>query len=171
MFFDKPKSHRFRPANNWVASFCISLSSLRCRISRRSRSFSLARPKSSCEATFVSRCAVIHLFSVDIPTPKSSATCLRVSPPVSAIRTASCQNSSVRFSPTVGLLCCNKFYQWSGIKPRQVQFAASVAMGSNRTFTAPLILPSHSAATADTLPVRFAFMRSSISSRKWQISP
>ncbi|WP_420821922.1 Pycsar system effector family protein [Pseudorhodobacter turbinis] len=60
------------------------------------------------------------MFSVDIPTPRSSATCLRVSPLVSAIRTASCLNSSVRFSPIVSLLCCNKCYQRSGIKPRQV---------------------------------------------------
>jgi len=58
-------------------------------ISRRSRSFSWARLKSSFDTTSVSRYAVIHLFSVDIPTPRSSATCLRVSPLVSAIRTAS----------------------------------------------------------------------------------
>ena len=51
----------------------------------------------------------------------SSATCLRVSPLVSAIRTASVRNSSVRFSPIVHLLCCSKCYQRSGIKPRQVQ--------------------------------------------------
>ena len=70
-------------------------------------------------------------FSVDIPTPRSSATCLRpshafsmhcramVSPLVSAIRTASCLNSSVRFSHIVCLLCCSKCYQRNGIKPRQ----------------------------------------------------
>jgi hypothetical protein len=40
-----------------------------------------------------------------------------VSPMVSAIRTASWRNSSVRFSPTVGLLWCHKCYQRSGIKP------------------------------------------------------
>ena len=38
----------------------------------------------------------------------------------SAIRTASLRNSSVRFSPMVRLLCCNKCYQRGGIKPRQV---------------------------------------------------
>jgi hypothetical protein len=53
-------------------------------------------------------------------TPRSSATGLRDSPLVSAIRTASLRNSSVRFSPTAHLLCCNKCYQRSGIKPRQV---------------------------------------------------
>ncbi|QCO57241.1 hypothetical protein EOK75_15900 (plasmid) [Pseudorhodobacter turbinis] len=47
-----------------------------------------------------------------------------ISPLVSAIRTASCLNSSVRFSPIVSLLCCNKCYQRSGIKPRQVQPAS-----------------------------------------------
>ena len=120
VFFDKPKSHCFRPAKNWVAFFRISLSSLRSRISRRSRSFSLARLRSSFDTTSVSQCAVIHLFSVDIPTPRSSATCLRVNPLVSAIRTASCRNSSVRFNPIVHLLCCSKCYQRSGIKPRQV---------------------------------------------------
>ena len=78
--FDKPKLHCFRPAKNWVAFFRISLSSLRSRTSRRSRSFSLARFKSSFDTTSISRCAVTHLFSVDTPTPRSSATCLRVSP-------------------------------------------------------------------------------------------
>ena len=43
--------------------------------------------------------------SVDIPTPRSSATCLRLSPLVSAIRTASLRNSSVRVSRIVHLLC------------------------------------------------------------------
>ena len=88
MFFDEPKPHCFRPAKNWVAFFRMSRSSLRMRTSRRSRSFSWARLKSSFDTTSVSRCAVIYLFSVDIPTPRSSATCLRVSPLVSAIRTA-----------------------------------------------------------------------------------
>ena len=92
VFFDESKSHCFRPAKNWVAFFRMSRSSLRMRFSRRSRSFSWARPKSSFDTTSVSRCAVIHLFSVDIPTPRSSATCLRVSPLVSAIRTASLRN-------------------------------------------------------------------------------
>jgi hypothetical protein len=45
-----------------------------------------------------------------------------VSPLVSAIRTASLRNSSVRSIPIVHLLCCNKCYQRSGIKPRQVHF-------------------------------------------------
>nr|WP_274379257.1 helix-turn-helix domain-containing protein [Rhodophyticola sp. CCM32] len=39
----------------------------------------------------------------------------------STIRPASARNSSVRFSPIVRLLCCNKCYQKSGIKPRHVQ--------------------------------------------------
>ena len=121
VFFDKPKLHCFRPAKNWVALFKNSLSSLRSRISRRSRSFSFARSSSSYDTTSISRYTVIHLFSVDMPTPRSSATCLRVSPLVSAIRTASWRNSSVRFSPIVPLHCCSKCYQRSGIKPGQVQ--------------------------------------------------
>ena len=52
---------------------------------------------------------------------KPDATCFLVSPLLSAIRTASARNSSVRFSPIVHLLCRNKCYQRSGIKPRQVQ--------------------------------------------------
>ncbi|APG47923.1 hypothetical protein PhaeoP97_02543 [Phaeobacter porticola] len=66
--------------------FKISLSSLKMRFSRRSRSFSWTRLKSSCDTTSVSRGAVIHLLSVDRPTPGSSANCLRLSPLVSAIR-------------------------------------------------------------------------------------
>src|SRR5690554_3598730 len=97
----------------------MSLSSLRMRFSRRSRSFSRASSRSSGDTTSVSRCAVTHLFSVESPTPKSSATCRRVSPLVSAIRTASLRNSSVRFSPIVSLLCCSKCYQRSGTKTRQ----------------------------------------------------
>ncbi|WP_421904985.1 IS110 family transposase [Mameliella sp.] len=63
------------------------------------------------------------MFSVDRPTPKSDATCFLLSPLVSAIRTASARNSSVRFSPIVSLLFCNKCYQRSGIKPRHVHCA------------------------------------------------
>src|SRR5680860_320217 len=117
VFFDEPKPHGFWLAKNCVAFFRMSRSSLRMRTSRRSRSFSWASPKSSFDTTSVSRCAVIHLFSVDMPTDKSSATCLRVSPLVSAMRTASLRNSSVRFSPIVRLLCCSKCYQRGGIKP------------------------------------------------------
>jgi transposase len=62
---------------------------------------------------------VIHLFSVDIPTPRSSAICLRESPLVSAIRTASLRNSSVLTVPMVHLLCCTLRDQRSGTKPRQ----------------------------------------------------
>ena len=121
VFFDKLKPHGFWLAKNTVAFFKISRSSLRIRFSRRRQSFSWVSPKSFFDTTSVSRCAVIHLFSVDIPTPRSSATYLRVSPLVSAICTASLLNSSVRVSLIVHLLCCSKCYQGSGIKPRQVQ--------------------------------------------------
>ena len=121
MFFDKPKSRCFRPAKNWVAFFKISLASLKSRISRRSRLFSLVRSKSSFKATFVSRCTGIHLFDVGMPTSRSSVTCLRVSPLGSAIRTASWQNLFHYFSPIVSRLCCSKCYQRSSIKTQQVQ--------------------------------------------------
>ena len=102
VFFNELKPHGFWLAKNTVAFFNTSRSSLRIRVSCRSRSFSWARLKSSFDTTSGSRCAVIHLFSVDIPTPRSSATRLRVNPLVSAIRTASWRNSSVRFSPLSG---------------------------------------------------------------------
>ena len=109
-------------AKNNLAFFNTSFSSLRMRFSRRSRSFYWARLKSSFDIMSVFRCEVIRLFSADIPTPRSSATCFRVSPPVSAIHTASWRNSSIRFSPIVSLLCYSKCYQRSGIKPRQVDY-------------------------------------------------
>lgn len=77
----------------------MSLSSFRIRFSLRSRSFSPARSRSLSDTISLSRCAVTPLFSAESPTPKSDATCLRVSPLVSAIRTASARNSSVRFCP------------------------------------------------------------------------
>ena len=65
------RTHGVWLAKNTVAFFKISLSSLRMRFSRRSRSFSWARLKSSFETTSVSGYVVIHLFSVDTPTPPS----------------------------------------------------------------------------------------------------
>ncbi len=97
-----------------------SLSSLRTRISRRSRSFSRASSRSSAETTSVSRCAFTHLFRVDKPTPRSSATRRRESPLVNAIRTASLRNSSFLPVPMVHLLCCTLRDQRCGTKPRQV---------------------------------------------------
>ena len=122
VFFDKLKPQGFWLAKNTVAIFNTSFSSLRMRFSRRSRSFYWARFKSFFDIMSVSQCVVIHLFSVDMPTPKSSATCLRVSPLDSTIRTASWRNSSVCFSPIINLLCYSKCYQRSGSKPRQVHY-------------------------------------------------
>jgi hypothetical protein len=104
--------------------FKIVRSSLRMGFSRRSRSLTWMRLKSSFDTTSVSRCAVIHFFNVDIPTPRSSATCLRVSPLVNAICIASLRNSSLLPCAMDRLLCCSKCYQRSGIKPRQVHLAA-----------------------------------------------
>jgi hypothetical protein len=77
-------------------------------------------PLAVCKQTVAAqRCTVIHLFSVDIPTPSltaikvnrrsasgSSASGLRVSPLLSAIRSASPRNSSVLPCPMIPLLCC-----------------------------------------------------------------
>lgn len=67
-------------------------------------------------------------------TPLSSKRCFDcragVRPLVSAIRTASWRNSSVRFCPIVSLLCCSKCYQRNGIKPRQVQTDLFILRGT-----------------------------------------
>ncbi len=104
-------------AGNWVAFFMMSLSSFRIRTSRRSRSFSRASSRSSAEITSVPRCALTHLFKVEKPTPRSSATWCRESPLVSAIRTAYLRNSFVLPVPMVHLLCCTICDQRSGTKP------------------------------------------------------
>jgi len=65
VFFNELKPHGFWLAKNTVAFFNTSRSSLRMRFSRRKRSFSSARLRSSFDTASVSRCAVIHLFSVD----------------------------------------------------------------------------------------------------------
>ena len=107
---------RLLAREEWVAFFRISISSRGMRFSRRRRSFSSASSRSLGGTTSVSRCAVIHLFSVYIPTPRSSAICLRESPPVSAIRTASLRNSPVLTVPIAHPLCCTLRDQRSGTK-------------------------------------------------------
>ena len=123
----------------WLAknnlAFFNTFFSLRMRFSRRSRSFSWAWSKSSFDIKAVFRCVVIHLFSVDMLTSGSSVIGFRVSPLVSAIRTASWQDSSVRFSPIVSLLCNSKCYKRSGIKPRQVQSVQSYVQPVYAAFT------------------------------------
>jgi hypothetical protein len=103
--------------------FKIVRSSLRMGFSRRSRSLTWMRLKSSFDTTSVSRCDVIRFFNADIPTPRYSATCLRVSPLVNAIRIASLRNLSV-LPCAMDRFLCSKCYQRSGIKPRQVHLAA-----------------------------------------------
>ena len=70
----------------------------------------------------VPRCALTHLFKVEKPTHRSSATWSRESPLVSTIRTASLRNSFVLPVPMVHLLCCRIGDQRSGTKPVQVQY-------------------------------------------------
>jgi hypothetical protein len=146
MFFNEPKPHGFWPAKNCVAFCKISLSSLRMRplthasmccqviVSHAEAGHSLGeaqilfrnhiRISVRCDPFVQRRYLDIHLLGTllrnTLSGSGSSATCLRVSPLVSAIRTASWRNSSVRFSPIVSLLWCSKCYQRSGIKPRQV---------------------------------------------------
>jgi len=81
----------------------------------------VVRSTGSAEITAVPRCALTHLFKVEKPTPRSSATWRRESPLVSAIRTASLRNSSVLPVLMVHPLCCTICDQRSGTKPGQVQ--------------------------------------------------
>ena len=53
VFFYKPEPYGFWLAKNWVAFFKMSLSSRSMRFSRRSRSFSSASSRSSCDTTSV----------------------------------------------------------------------------------------------------------------------
>ncbi|AGI74709.1 hypothetical protein OA238_118p0150 (plasmid) [Octadecabacter arcticus 238] len=78
-----------------MAFFRTSLSSLRIRFSRRNFSFSSRSSASATLAVSALPNCLIHLFSVESPTPKSTETSRRVRPLVSAIRTASCLNSSL----------------------------------------------------------------------------
>ena len=86
--------------------FRMSLSSRRMRFSRLSRTLPRASAWTWDDATSVSLCAVIHIFNVDLPPPKSSATCCRESLLDHAIRTASLRNSSVLPVPLVHRPCC-----------------------------------------------------------------
>ena len=104
VFLNEPEPDGFWLAKNRGACLRMPLSSRSMRLSRRSRSLSSARWRSSCDTTSVSRCAVIHLFSVDIPAPRSSAICLRESPLACAMRTASRLNSSPCIAAVIGLL-------------------------------------------------------------------
>ena len=72
---------------------------------------SQTRPKFSFDTTSVSRHIMIHLFNVDMPTPKSSATYLRMSPLVRALGPSSFQHSSVYFCLLAHLLCSDNYYQ------------------------------------------------------------
>ncbi len=63
----------------------------------------------------------------------SSATCLRVTPLVSEIRTAFLRNSSDHFSPIVSFLCCSKSNQSSGTKPRQGQLRSTRRVAPPKT--------------------------------------
>jgi hypothetical protein len=121
VFFDKRKSHLPWPAKNTVAFFNISLASVRRRTSLRSRSFSLARSISEAGGRSSGRDCCIHFDSVEKPTPKSDATCLRVSPLVSAMRTASRRNSSVWRCAIFILLDGHNPIQGHGTNPGQVQ--------------------------------------------------
>lgn len=92
----------------------MSRSSLRTPFSRRNRSVSRVRSKSSFETTSISRYSAVHLFNVDILIPRPEATCLRVRPLVSAIRSAPLRNSSVLVRAIVHLLYCRIYHQMGG---------------------------------------------------------
>ena len=87
-------------------------------------------------------CALTHLFRVEKPTPRSSATWRCESPLVSAIRTASLRNSSVLPVLMAHLLCRTICAQRSGTKPRQVQFGQGGLASCSFRPTAPTSIPS-----------------------------
>ena len=91
---NEPKPHGFWLAKNTVAFFRISLSSRRSRFSLRSSAISCSRSVYADGFSGFFRSCCIQWLSVENPTPKSAATCFRVSPLVSATRTASCKSSS-----------------------------------------------------------------------------
>ena len=91
----KSELHGLWLAKNCVAFFSTSLSSRSTRFSRRRRSFSRARSACGAATRSDGRYCYTHLPNVDLPIPKSDATRSRGNPLVSAIRTASCLNSSV----------------------------------------------------------------------------
>lgn len=115
--FDKLKPHSFWLAKTPGLFFNLPLLLENGALTPGSVIF-LARLKSSFDTTSVSRCAVIHLSGVDIPAPKSSETCLRVSPPGKAILTAPFAEFVQSFQSHIHLRSCNECYQKSGIKPQ-----------------------------------------------------
>ena len=68
------QTSRFLAREELGSFFRMSLSSLRTRFSRRSRSFSRARAACRSITTSVGRYWVIYLCRVDLPTPMSAAT-------------------------------------------------------------------------------------------------
>ena len=126
------------------------------RFSPRSRSFPRARSRSLSETTSGSRCAVINLFSVQRPTPKSDHIRFLVRQLISAIRNASNRNSSSRFSPIIRLLWSNKCYQRSGIKTRNVQVVlhalSSIRPPQTLVLRAKLFHAHHHAGIPPALP-------------------
>ncbi len=122
MFLNEGKSHLFCSAKNTVAFFNRSRSSLRRRLSLRSRSFSFTKSRSGAGGKLSDEDFWIHLLSVENPMPRSEATCLRVSPFVNAMRTASRRNSSLRLAAKVVLLDDYYSIQGRGTKLWQVHF-------------------------------------------------
>ena len=90
---NESKPHLLRSAKNWVAFFKTSLSSRSMRFSLRSSATSRSRSDWAEGFSGLRRSCWIQRLSVEKPTPKSAATCLRGSPLVSATRTASARNS------------------------------------------------------------------------------
>ena len=113
--------HHREGAKNTVAFFKMSLSSRSNRFSFRSSVISGSRSDWAVGFSGLRRSSWIQRLSVENPTPKSAATCLRLSQLVSATRTASARNSGVCDDAILSLLCGKIPSQRSGTIPRQVQ--------------------------------------------------
>jgi hypothetical protein len=118
VFFDESKSHCFRPAKNWVV-FLGCPAPPEDAVLTSKPVISLARPKSSLRYNVgVSVCRDPLVQRRHSDTKIIGHLLTRVSPLVSAIRTASLRNSSVRQSHSSSP-CCNAI-KGAVIKPRQV---------------------------------------------------
>src|SRR6056297_99459 len=114
---DESEPHLLRSAKNWVAFFSTSLSSRSIRFSFRSSATSRSRSDWAAGFSGLRRSRWIQRLSVEKPTPKSAATCLRGRPLVNATRTASARNSGVGFCAMMFLLCGKIPSQRSGTIP------------------------------------------------------
>lgn len=85
LFFDEPKPHGFWLAKNWGVFQNVPLLLEKAVLAPKPGVLKHKLAILSAETNSVPWCPVTHLFSVDLPTSRSSATCCRESPLVRAI--------------------------------------------------------------------------------------